>query len=160
MPHSPRLHDGRLWLLNSGTGFLGYADLERGRFEPVVFCPGYARGLSFVGNFAIVGLSKPRHNHTFSGLELDDNLAARRAEPRCGLVVIDLRTGDAVHWLRVTSVIEELYGVEVLPRVRRPMAVGLRSDEICRVISIAPSGNDLSDPSQAACLDNEPRSSQ
>src|SRR5262249_29478043 len=25
MPHSPRLHDGRLWLLNSGTGEIGTA---------------------------------------------------------------------------------------------------------------------------------------
>jgi len=26
MPHSPRLHDGQLWLLNSGTGFIGRAN--------------------------------------------------------------------------------------------------------------------------------------
>ena len=29
MPHSPRLHDGRLWLLNSGTGELGRVDRRR-----------------------------------------------------------------------------------------------------------------------------------
>jgi hypothetical protein len=94
MPHSPRWYKDKLWLLNSGTGEFGYADIERGVFEPVAFCPGYMRGCAFCGDFAIVGLSKPRHNKTFSGLSLDDNLRTKDAEPRCGLLVIDLRSGE------------------------------------------------------------------
>ncbi|HEY9893278.1 MAG TPA: TIGR03032 family protein, partial [Candidatus Sericytochromatia bacterium] len=89
MPHSPRWDQGKLWLLNSGAGYFGYADLERGVFEPVTFCPGYLRGCAFVGDFAIVGTSKARGNKTFSGLALDENLRSRDAEPRCGLLVID-----------------------------------------------------------------------
>src|SRR5258706_11804989 len=69
MPHSPRWHGGRLWVLNSGTGELGSADLASRSFRPLCFCPGYLRGLAFVGErFALVGLSKPRENRTFSGL--------------------------------------------------------------------------------------------
>lgn len=136
MPHSPRWHNGKLWLLNSGTGHFGYVDLASGRFEPVAFCPGYMRGLSFHGDFALVGLSRPRHNKTFSGLPLDDNLKAKQAEPRCGIQVIDLRTGDAVHWVRFEGVVEELYDVVALPGVRRPMALGFKTDEIRRVLSI------------------------
>ena len=136
MPHSPRWYQGKLWLLNSGAGFFGYADLERGVFEPVTFCPGYLRGCAFIGNFAIVGLSKARGNKTFSGLALDENLRTRDAEPRCGLLVIDLRTGDIVHWLRLDGVVEELYDVAALPGVHRPMAVGFKTDEIRRVITI------------------------
>src|SRR5690606_29974768 len=41
MPHSPRWYRDRLWLLNSGTGFLGTLDTGSGRFEEVAFCPGY-----------------------------------------------------------------------------------------------------------------------
>jgi uncharacterized protein (TIGR03032 family) len=136
MPHSPRWHNGRLWLLNSGTGDFGYVDPESGRFESLCFCPGYMRGLSFHGHFALVGLSKPRHNKTFSGLALDDNLKSRNAEARCGVQVIDLRTGDAVHWLRMEGVVEELYDVVALPNVRRPMALGFKTDEIRRVLSV------------------------
>ncbi|MEO5339341.1 MAG: TIGR03032 family protein [Magnetococcus sp. MYC-9] len=138
MPHSPRWHQGRLWLLNSGTGEFGYVDLQAGRFEPVCFCPGYLRGLSLHGHFAIVGLSKPRHNKTFSGLPLDELLKARRTEPRCGIHIIDLRTGDAPHWLRMEGIVDELYDVVVLPQVRRPMALGFRTDEIRRVLSVEP----------------------
>lgn len=136
MPHSPRWYKDKLWLLNSGRGEFGYLDLERGVFEAVAFCPGYLRGLSFCGDFAVVGISKPRHNKTFSGLVLDEQLQAKQAEARCGLLVIDLRSGDIVHSLRIEGVVEELYDVQVLPGVRQPMAIGLKTDEIRRVISI------------------------
>jgi uncharacterized protein (TIGR03032 family) len=137
MPHSPRVLDGTLYLLNSGTGYFGRVDLVRGRFEPIAFCPGYLRGLVFVDRFAVVGLSRPRaENKTFAGLELGDALAARGVSARCGLMVIDLRTGDIVHWLNIAGVVEELYDVAVLPGVVRPMALGFKSDEIRRVLTI------------------------
>ncbi len=136
MPHSPRLYRDKLWLLDSGTGFFGHVDTKAGSFEPMTFCPGYARGLAFIGDFAVVGLSRPRGNKTFSGLALDDNLASRDAEARCGLLVIDLRSGDIVHWVRIGGVVEELYDVVTLPGVTRPMALGFKTDEIRRTISI------------------------
>jgi uncharacterized protein (TIGR03032 family) len=138
MPHSPRLYRGRLWLLDSGSGRFGWIEPESGRFEEVCFCPGYARGLAFVGEFAVIGLSLPRHNRSFSGLPLDDELSRHDASPRCGLLVVDLRTGDAVHSLRLEGAIHELYDVAAMPGVVRPMALGFRSDEIRRMITIAP----------------------
>lgn len=138
MPHSPRVYRGKLWVLDSGTGFFGQIDVEKGRFEPIAFCPGYLRGLSFHGDFAVVGLSLARNNKTFQGLALDDNLKARDAEGRCALQVIDLRSGDIVHWMRIEGIVEELYDVTVLPGVRRPMAIGLKSDEIRRTLTVAP----------------------
>jgi uncharacterized protein (TIGR03032 family) len=136
MPHSPRVHDGKVWLLNSGSGELGYVDPDEGRFEPVAFCPGYARGLAFIGHHAIVGLSLPRENRTFQGLALDQGLAQRGAEPRCGLIVVDATTGDTIGWIRLEGVVRELFDVAVLPGVRNPALVGFRTDEIRRVISI------------------------
>lgn len=136
MPHSPRWYQGRLWLLNSGTGDFGYLDLNNGTFEPVCFCPGYMRGLAFHGDFALIGLSKPRHNKTFSGLTLDEKLKTRHSEPRCGIQIINLKTGDAVHWLRMEGMVDELYDVIALPNVRCPMALGFKKDDIRRVISI------------------------
>ena len=139
MPHSPRWYGGKLWLLDSGTGHLGYADLNKGRFERVAFCPGFLRGLAFIGDFAIIGSSLSRKNDTFQGLALDDELAKRDADPRCGLFVINLRTGDLAHSVRMEGVVSELYDVSVLPGVRRPMAIGFKSDEIKHTISIGPS---------------------
>jgi len=136
MPHSPRWYKDKLWLLNSGTGEFGYVDTQRGSFEPVAFCPGYLRGLAFSGDFAIVGLSKPRDNKTFNGLALNERLQSKDAQPRCGLMVIDLRSGDIVHSLRLEGVVAELYDIQILSGVRCPMAIGLKTDEIRRVISM------------------------
>lgn len=136
MPHSPRVYREKLWLLNSGTGHFGFIDRATGKFEQVAFCPGYLRGLSFHGDFAIVGLSKSRENKTFSGLSLDENLRVGDAEARCGVQVIDLRSGDVVHWIRVEGVVTELYDVVALPSVVRPQALGFKTDEIRRVLRV------------------------
>jgi len=136
MPHSPRLYEGRLWLLNSGTGEFGFVDPAAQHFEAVAFCPGYARGLAFVGRYAIIGLSLARDNRTFQGLPLDRALAAHGAEPRCGLLVVDINTGDTIGWVRIEGVVRELYDVAVLPGVRNPSVIGFISDEIRRIISI------------------------
>lgn len=126
MPHSPRLHQGRTWLLNSGTGEFGMVDLAAGRFVPLCFCPGFARGLAFHGRWAVIGLSRPRAgNRTFAGLPLAERLAAKGVAPRCGFVVVDTATGTLAHGLTAHHTVEELYDVAVLPGVRRPEAVGL-----------------------------------
>jgi uncharacterized protein (TIGR03032 family) len=136
MPHSPRLHQGRLWLLNSGTGELGFVDAAAGAFRPVAFLPGYARGLAFFGSHAVVGLSRARENRTFQGLPLDQALSAKGAEPRCGLMVVDTESGNSVEWVRIEGVVRELFDVAILPGVRHPAAVGLLTDEIRRLISL------------------------
>jgi uncharacterized protein (TIGR03032 family) len=140
MPHSPRWHAGSLYLIDSGSGYFGRVDLEKGRFERLVFCPGFARGLAFSGNHAVIGLSDRRENRTFQDLELEENLRAHDAETRAGLLIVDLRTLATPHWLRLAGVVRELYDVGVLPGIVRPMAVGFRSDEIRRWLSVPPEG--------------------
>lgn len=137
MPHSPRLHAGRLWLHDSGTGRFGFVDEKRGAFEAVAFCAGYLRGLAFVGDFAVAGISKLREdNRTFAGLPLEETLRQKSMSSRCGLQVIDLKSGDVVHWLRIEGVVNELYDVALLPGARRPMALGFKTDQIRRVITV------------------------
>ena len=136
MPHSPRWYQDRLWLLNSGRGEFGYVDLNTGRFEAIAFCPGYLRGLSFHGDFAVVGLSKPRREQDFAGLALKSMLENKNVKPRCGLQVINIKTGDIVHELRIEGVVEELYDVCVLAGIKRPMAIGFMKDEIRHTLSL------------------------
>jgi uncharacterized protein (TIGR03032 family) len=138
MPHSPRFYRGKIWLLNSGAGYFGSLHPTTGAFEPLALCPGYLRGLAFSGDYAIMGTSRPRGDKTFGGLAINETLAAKGADPRCGLHVIDLRTGDCIEWLRIEGQVSELYDVAVLPGVTRPMALGFKSDEIERLISIGP----------------------
>ncbi|MBR8827123.1 MAG: TIGR03032 family protein [Gomphosphaeria aponina SAG 52.96 = DSM 107014] len=132
MPHSPRYYQGKLWVLNSGSGELGY--IESDKFQPVTFCPGFVRGLAFWQNFAIVGMSKPR-DRSFNGLALDETLAKKDATAKCGVMVIDLNNGQVAHWLEFEGVVTELFDVVVLPGVKQPMALGFKTDEIQRLVN-------------------------
>ena len=135
MPHSPRWYRDRLWVLNSGSGEFGYVDSAHGKFEPVTFCPGYLRGMTFVGDCAVVTLSMPRHR-TFEDLPLTEALKQRNSEPQCGLYVIDINTGHVVHTVRLDGMVSELYDVVALPDIARPMALGLKTTEIERMVQI------------------------
>ena len=133
MPHSPRIYGGKLWVLNSGTGEIGWIErgtsAEESKFHALVFCPGYVRGLAFHGKYAFVGLSKPRYER-FEGLALDKKLAEADSEPWCGLQVIYLNTGACVHWFRIDGPVAELYDVGVVPDVVRPMSLSFASNDI------------------------------
>ncbi|MEM0923518.1 MAG: TIGR03032 family protein [Pseudomonadota bacterium] len=129
MPHSPRLHAGKLWIIQSGTGEFGEIDRKSGRFTPVCFLPGFARGMAFLGDHAVIGVSKARDG-TFEGLELTERLAREGVGAKCALMVVNLKTGDVEHSLEVAGVVEELYDIAVLPGIRRPMALGFKTGEI------------------------------
>ncbi len=126
MPHSPRLHDGRLWLLESGTGRLVVMDAAGGRCEAVAGLPGFARGLAAHGPYAFVSLSKIRESSAMDGVPL----AARRGELKCGVAAVDLRSGRVAGLLEFQTAVEEIFAVEVLPGLRFPEVLGFQQETI------------------------------
>ncbi|MBO0699436.1 MAG: TIGR03032 family protein, partial [Zavarzinella sp.] len=116
MPHSPRYHDGKVWLLESGVGALCLVDEAAGRTTEVVRLPGFTRGLAFVGPYAFVGLSQVRESAIFGGIPI----AAEGQSRACGVWVVDLRTGTVVAFLRFEGAVQEIFAVEVLPDIRFP----------------------------------------
>jgi uncharacterized protein (TIGR03032 family) len=134
MPHSPRWHNGKLWVLNAGTGYLGWVDFETKKFVPFTFCPGFLRGLAMHGDIAAIGLSKPR-NKRFEGLDLDSELAKRDADPWCGVQFVSLTTGDVIHWIRFEGDLNEVFDVSFLLGVHNPMLVGLRTSDVRELIT-------------------------
>jgi uncharacterized protein (TIGR03032 family) len=142
MPHSPRFHEGRLWVLNSGTGELGFvggwedacAGKAMGQFKPIAFCPGFVRGLALVGNVAFVGLSRPRYKR-FEGLQLDEKLREADSEAWCGIQVIDLDTGACLDWFRIDGEIGELYDLALIPGFQCPMVVSPGSPDAAALIT-------------------------
>jgi uncharacterized protein (TIGR03032 family) len=110
MPHSPRWHDGRMWVLESGKGALSTIDLATGRVETVVELPGFTRGLAFAGHYAFIGLSQVRES-VFGGLPLTERLAERV----CGVWVVDVRAGRIAGFLRFEGQIQEIFDLAFLP---------------------------------------------
>jgi uncharacterized protein (TIGR03032 family) len=139
MPHSPRWYRDRLWVLNSGSGEFGFVDTASGTFQSVAFCPGYLRGLVFVGDHAVVTLSLPRHR-TFEGLPLSDELQRRGSAAQCGLYVINIDSGHVEHTVRLEGLVTEMYDVVALAGVTRPMALGFKTTEIERMVQIDEAG--------------------
>ncbi len=116
MPHSPRWHGGRLWLLESGTGSVGIVDPATGRYEPATQLPGFPRGFDVFGRYAFIGLSQVRESAVFSGIPLVERVAKRR----CGVWVLDLVTGVPVAWVEFEDALQEIFAVQVLPGRRFP----------------------------------------
>jgi uncharacterized protein (TIGR03032 family) len=84
-PHSARLHQGHVWVDNSG-----YGELRRwrdGAWDVIARLPGWTRGLCFAGDVAFVGTSRvlPRFAAYAPGLTERDSV--------CGVHAVSLRTG-------------------------------------------------------------------
>jgi uncharacterized protein (TIGR03032 family) len=137
MPHSPRVANGAIWVLDSGRGYLARVDEATGKRENVAFCPGFLRGLTIWNGHAIATVSLPRDG-TFKNLELEDNVRARGGVPWCGIQIIDLRSGDIVQWIRLDGFIKELFDVGVIPGARAPMALGVGTPEVAQTLTFDP----------------------
>lgn len=116
MPHSPRWHDGNLWLLESGRGELARVDLDTGTTETVAELPGFTRGLAIAGHLAFVGLSQIRESSTFGDLPLTHRLDERV----CGVWAVDLTSGEVTGLLRFDDLVQEIFDVALLPGTRYP----------------------------------------
>lgn len=135
MPHSPRWANGKLWLLNAGTGHLGWVDFATRKFVPLAFFPGFLRGMSIIDDVVAVGLSKPRHEERFEGLDLDAELGKRAATPWCGVQIASLIDGSVHNWIRFDGDMSEIFDTCFLPGVRNPVMIGLRTSEIRDLIT-------------------------
>jgi uncharacterized protein (TIGR03032 family) len=124
MPHSPRWHENRLWLLESGKGTLSVADLDDGTVETVAELPGYTRGLEFAGGLAFVGLSQVRETATFGGLPLMERLDERL----CGVWAVDPQSGRTAGFLRFEELVQEVFDVALLSGLRYPEIADESSD--------------------------------
>src|SRR5579862_1646903 len=103
MPHSPRWVQGRLWLLESGAGGLGYVDLAGGRYHNIAELPGFTRGLDIFGNLAFIGLSQVRESAVFSGIPIAERALAER---NCGVWVVDTHTGKTIAFLKFEDAVQ------------------------------------------------------
>jgi uncharacterized protein (TIGR03032 family) len=80
-----------------------------------------------------VGLSQIREKHIFGGLPVQD----RFDQLLCAVAVIDLKDGRTLGMFQFTEGCQELFDVQFLPGVRRPMILN-PSQEAARQAFPAP----------------------
>lgn len=120
MPHSPRLYQGQLLLLDSGRGTVVRLDPISGVRDNLTQLPGFTRGLDAYAGHAFVGLSRLRESAIFGGLPIQ-NIGE---ELRCGLAILNLQDGSLAGWFWFHSGITEIFSVLVLPGWRQPALIG------------------------------------
>jgi uncharacterized protein (TIGR03032 family) len=141
MPHSPRVHQGRLWFLESGRGRLAAMGHRSGSLETIAELPGYARGLDFLGPYAFVGLSRMRESSSIEGLPIAGSIGSLK----CGIAVVELAAGRIAALLEFVSEVDELFDVRVDPSSRAPFFSGpdFRADGTPPIWIIPPPRFDL-----------------
>ena len=129
MPHSPRLFNGKLYVLCSATGEVICADPDTGKYEVITKLQGFVRGMCRQGDFIFVGLSKLRKNSsTFRDLPI------ARTSMFCGISVIHLPTGNQVGFIKYENSVEEIYDVQFLPGLKRPAILNTLREEYRRAL--------------------------
>ncbi len=98
-PHSARLHNGKVWLANSGYGELGF--VQDSQLEIVARLPGWTRGLCIVKDVAFVATSRliPRFARYAPGLDTGTS--------RCAVHAVCCKTGKilaSLEWPRGNQV--------------------------------------------------------
>lgn len=123
MPHSPRWHEGRLYVLESGRGTISVWDPQVGALSVLAELPGFTRGLSIHEGVAFVGTSQVRETATFGGLPI-----SATGQLQCGVWAVDLRTGRVIAHTVFEDQVQEVFDVAVLPGVRCPEVGELDGD--------------------------------
>ena len=88
------------------------------------------------GPYAFVGLSKIRATSAMDGVPL----AGRRNELKCGVAVVDLRTGQVIALLEFSTAVEEIFDVQLLAGQRFPEVVGFQKDAIHHTFIVPAAG--------------------
>lgn len=115
MPHSPRLYDGKLYVLLSATGELAEVNPKTKSFKVLKQLDGFLRGMDRMGDYIFIGLSKLRQtSQAFADLPI-----AKRSII-CGIVVMHLPTNSITGFIKYENSVEEIYDVKVLPGMQRP----------------------------------------
>lgn len=124
MPHSPRIYNDQLYLLESASGNLVCIDPSNGKKEVITALNGFARGMDKVGDFIFIGLSQLRKQ---SGAFQDLPIAGKSVF--CGVVVVHLPTAQVVAHLKYQNSVEEIYDVRIMHGLKRPGLVNAQKAE-------------------------------
>jgi uncharacterized protein (TIGR03032 family) len=134
MPHSPRVHDGRVWLLDSGNGRLVTVDVQTGQMDVIAELPGYPRGMALHDRYAFIGLSQIRETATFGGVPV----AERTDKRKCGVWVADIVSGKIIEFIEFQQTVHEVFDVQLLPGIQFPALIGLEKQTIQRASVVGP----------------------
>lgn len=130
MPHTPKLINGDLYVLQSAKGELTKIDRQTGKKETIVKLNSFVRGMDICGEYLFIGLSKLRTNSkTFS------KIAGNFSKNEAGIAIVHLPTGSFTGQITYQSSVEEIYDIKVLQNTKRPNILNPQSEESNMAVS-------------------------
>lgn len=134
MPHSPRIINGELYLLESGNGNLLKVDPQKKESTIIYSFNRFVRGLSHQNGYLFIGTSKIREtSKAFNGLDVKENSKS------AGVIVFDLNKKEIVATLDYITTVEEIFDVQVLKDIKKPAIINYE-DERNKDIITSPFG--------------------
>lgn len=129
IPHAPRLHNGHLYVLDTGGGRLGRVDEGKGNFEELCCFPGLAKGLTFSGQYAIVSVSGYKHKDSVSALPFYERASQENTvhHSEAAIHVVDLEECNILHTLSVDGELTDIDSIAVVDGKETPALVRLGS---------------------------------
>lgn len=115
MPHSPRIHQSKLYALLSAKGQFVEIDRKNGSVKVLKELGCFVRGLAFYKDFAFIGKSKIRENSkSFQDLPITEKSTS------AGIIVLHLPSMKMIGLLEYQNSVDEIYDVQVIPNALRP----------------------------------------
>ncbi len=115
MPHSPKIYNNQLYVLQSAKGEVSRVDVYTGRVEVVAKIGGFVRGMTLIGDYLFVARSKLRKNSsTFAHLNIPES------ENNAGIFVLHLPSGSLAGQIIYQSSVDEIYDLHALKGCIRP----------------------------------------
>ncbi len=130
MPHSPRLHNDQLYVLESGNGNLLKVSPNEKKSEVIFNFNCFIRGLSFFKNYALIGKSKIRENSK----DFDD-LDVKANSTHAGLIFFDMNKREVIGEINYENDIEEIFDVQILENTENPVIISSQLEKINDVIT-------------------------
>jgi uncharacterized protein (TIGR03032 family) len=115
MPHSPRIIDGELYVLEGGRGQVLRIDPASGARHVVAKLPGFTHGLAGYRGVLFVGLSKLRDKRGPQGLPIE----AESDQLMAGVAAVEALSGRILGILEFITGTDEIFDLQVLPDIRR-----------------------------------------
>lgn len=116
LPHSPKCHDGFVYVCESGFGHVWKVDPKTKEKTLVVSLPGFTRGLYFYDQLMFVGTSRLRKRNNKNPIPLRD----LHEETQAGIWVINLATNQQIGHITFDGDIDQIYDVAILPNSTMP----------------------------------------
>lgn len=116
MPHSPRWHQGNVYLCDSGRGDILKYDPQTQVTSRVIRLPGFPRGMNFYGPLMFVGLSQVRPSEK----RTPPPIAAECDQTESGIWIINLENNTPVAHLKFTGDIQQIYDIAIIPEAVHP----------------------------------------